>query len=172
MNDTGYITYCTYKYKNNVQVFKYNLLENNKWWFSEFLFQRSALYKISFLKLIGFLNKQNKKIADRTFYTLLKDIKELLDTKKISLVAVVYPYLMSYSEYDDLTRNSYSNIKQSCVDLQIPLLDLHSVFAQETNGRLEILKARPSDYVHLNWRKSYNFILNSIGNFLRLYIPG
>jgi len=138
-----------YRSSKNDLIEYYNPYSRANFLMNRFLFRYSYLYRLLMLKLKVFLTDKipyyNINKQRDVGSTSLKAIKLIADKKKISLCAVVFPYLKPLKEYTEDEIKEYKTILDALQMLRIDFLDLHPYF---TDLDLYKLRINTSDKIH------------------------
>lgn len=118
----------------------------NKWYY-----KHSYLYRFLIINLENsFFGAKNQyanfsvnKLREGRYY--IKLIKNICENRKISPLAVIFPYLKPLKEYTDGERKQYKMIFNSLSALDIEFIDLHEYMPEEERY---MFKCNKQDYVH------------------------
>jgi lysophospholipase L1-like esterase len=167
LNDFSLNTSVFYKTRDGDLNYYFSISEiSKKYNVNSFLMKHSYLYRIIILKLNSYLldMKKRKNIDPEAevgrYY--LQMIKEICESKRIPLFAVVFPLLMPMNEYNGYEIEQYKTICKVTKDLKINYLDLYEYLPE---AELYSLRMTEEDNIHPN-REGFRLIAKVIYEYL------
>ncbi|MCX5694283.1 MAG: SGNH/GDSL hydrolase family protein [Candidatus Omnitrophica bacterium] len=129
---------------------------------NQLLTQHSYLYRFIILRLNSYLSglqkgKEGFSIKKKEGLHYLAGIKDICDRNRLSLFAVVFPYLKPLGEYDVDQRENYENIIGALKELNINFLDLHNYLPQN-----ELIWYRQTQEDQIHHKKELNLLYDKI----------
>lgn len=133
---------------------------------SPYLMKNSYLYRYVILNLNSYLENKHKtenvsrREYDGGYYARL--IKDICDTNKIPLLAIIFPYLKPLNEYTNDEMQEYTVINKVIKDSGINSVNLYDKFPE---AELYGLRSRKQDQIHPA-RQGHRLIADIIYNYM------
>lgn len=131
------------------------------------LFTHSYLYRFIILSVDKVFAKFNQDyyINERikTGETFLREIKNITLSRKIKLLAAVFPYLKPIDEYMDYQKEEYENMIRVLKGLDIDYIDLREAFPD--GDEIKSLRIVDTDYIHPS-EKGHAVAAEAIFNYM------
>ena len=165
LNDLDAVTYVRYVYKNKIIAYGYSLVDK-KWWMNDFLSSKSMLYRIIAFRLSCWLNRDIEKTTEyeQRISELFNEIKITSIRLRVPVMAVIYPYVKPYNDYDPDQMEDYRAIKINCVKSGFAIADLHDKFN-------ELLEDYPLMYFMEDPGDLGDFLHFDIHKFMTFVVP-
>ena len=160
LNDFDVLYQVYYKDNNGFTIFYDPNYKLSKYIpLNRFLFKHFYFYRFLASRLGSLLQKSDSKIEGLRY---LKEIKDICEKRRISVLCVIFPYMKPFDEYKDFEKKKYREMLDVLNTLNIEFIDLNKFFPDKTRFALRRDK---DDYMHPS-KEGHVIIAEAIHGYL------